>query len=133
MSLAVNLWTPSASATVVKLQAPLPFTGVLPIKVAPSYTCMLVLATAVPVNVNTFPLVMPSPPTLLSGKNEAMIGTGGPLPIVTFNAAEGVLVLPAQSLSVAVNLWMPPLKVPVCKLHVPLAATYAVPSIVVPS
>src|ERR1035441_3481058 len=77
VAVAVRLWMAFDKAPVVKLQAPVPLAVALPSSVAPSYTFTVLLATAVPVSVKTFALVMPSPTTPLSGENEAMVGIGG--------------------------------------------------------
>src|ERR1019366_8909411 len=55
---AVKLWVALDKVPVTKLQAP------------------LLLATAAPVSVRTFALVMPSPTSPLSGENEAKLGIG---------------------------------------------------------
>ena len=62
---------------VVKLQAPVPLAVALPSSAAPSNTLTVLLASAVPVSVRTFALVMPSPTVPVSGENEVMLGAVG--------------------------------------------------------
>src|ERR1035438_9476769 len=78
VSVAVKLWVALDKVPVVKFQAPLPLAVTLPSSFTPSYTFTVLFATAVPVSVKTFALVMPSPTTPLSGENEAMVGAAGP-------------------------------------------------------
>src|ERR1035437_3077072 len=103
VSVAVKLWVALLSAAVVKLQAPLPLAVALPSSVAPSYTFTVLLATAAPVSVRTFALVMPSPTTPLSGENEAMVGAAAPLAtvqpmacILVMSVAEKALMTPEE-------------------------------------
>src|SRR6185437_15566218 len=108
VSVAVRLWAPSLSAAVMKLHVPLAAAVAVPRTVAPSNNLIVLLASAVPVNVRVLSLVMWSPTTPLSVENEAMAGaTGAVVSIVTLSATEATLVLPAASVSVAVKLWTP--------------------------
>src|SRR5258708_11142342 len=77
VAVAVRLWTPSASAAVVKLQAPVEFAAALPKRVAPSNTLIVLLASAVPLSIKVLSLVTPSPTVPLSFENEAMLGATG--------------------------------------------------------
>src|SRR5262249_16945604 len=84
VAVAVKLGAALAKLPVVKLQAPLPLATTLPSSVAPSNTLTVALASAVPVSVRTFVLVIPSPTVPVSGENEAMVGaTGAVVSIVT--------------------------------------------------
>ena len=56
------------------VQAPLPLATALPNSVAPSNTLTVALASAVPVSVRTFAVVLPSPTVPVSGENEAIVG-----------------------------------------------------------
>ena len=63
---------------------------------------------------------MPSPATLLSVENEAMVGTtGATVSMVTLSAVDEALVLPARSLAVALRLWAPLVSAAVVKLQAP--------------
>ena len=62
---------------VVKPQAPLPFTVVVPIWIAPSNTVTVLFAAALPVRVSVVSLVIPSPTVPLSDENEAITGALG--------------------------------------------------------
>src|SRR5450631_1557104 len=131
VSVAVKLWVALLSAAVVKLQAPLPSALAVPSRVAPSYTFTVLLASAVPVRVRTFTLVMPSPTVPLSGENEVMVGIG----VFTVIAAtdDAAPVVPAASVAVAVKLWAPLLSAAVVKLQAPVPLAVALPSSVAPS
>ena len=61
-----------------------------------------------------------------------IVSLGAVVSTVTFSADDAALVVP-DTVSVAVKLWLPLLKVPVVKLQAPLASAVAVPSSVAPS
>ena len=92
----------------VKLQAPLPFAVALPSCVDPSYTLTVLLAAALPVNVNVLSFVIPSPAMPVSLEKLVIVGTLVPAVVtVMASAAEAPLALPAASVAVAVKLWPP--------------------------
>src|SRR5215510_4769625 len=94
----------------------------------------VLLAAAVPVNVNVLSLVMRSPATPLSFENEAIVGTpGAAVSIVTVSAAEAALVLPAASAARAVRLWAASASATVVNDHPPLPLAVAAPKSVAPS
>ena len=94
----------------------------------------MLLAWAVPVNVNVLSFVMRSPTTPLSFENETMTGAAGaPALIVTLRALDAALTLPAVSVAVAVKLCDPSASVAVVKLQAPLPLAVTVPSSVAPS
>ena len=91
----VKLWPPLARGAVVRLHAPAPLAVAVPTEVAPSNTCKVLLASAVPVNCT---LVVP-----LTIEAPVSIGAlGATVSIVTASAAEAVLVKP-ETVSVAVK------------------------------
>ena len=85
VAVAVKLWAPTASAPVVKFQAPEPFAVAVPTWVAPSNTFTALFASAVPFTVTWFELTI----VLL-----VMTGAlGATVSIVTLSAAEAALVV----------------------------------------
>src|ERR1019366_3796711 len=97
VSVAAKICVPFVKAAVARLQAPLAFAVAVPSSVAPSYTFTVLFATAVPVSVRTFTLVMPSPTVPLSGENEVMLGAAGA------GGLDVWLVFPATSTAVTVK------------------------------
>src|SRR5262249_50828170 len=108
---------------------PLPFAVVVPSSVAPSYSLIVVLASAVPLSVSVLSLVMPSPTVPLSVENDEMTGVDTKaVPTVTLSAVEARLGLPAASVAVAVELCGLLVHVPLALLHAPLPFAVVVPS-----
>ena len=132
-ALAVKAWLPSESAAVSNVHAPLPLAVTVPILVAPSNTCTVLPAVAVPLRVNVLSLVTPSPTTPLSVENEATVGARGAATVVadamiiTESEAPLALTLPAASMDLAVNEWLPLVRVAVAKDHLPALSATAVP------
>ena len=76
VAVVVKACEPSASFAVAKLHAPFASAVVVPSNVDPSYTLIVLLATAVPLRVRTVALVMPSPSVALSGEYDVTVGVG---------------------------------------------------------
>src|ERR1019366_7288206 len=77
IALLMKAWLPSARVAVANDQAPLALAVAVPIWMAPSNTCTVLPAAAVPVRVTWLTLVMPSPVTPLSGENDVIAGALG--------------------------------------------------------
>ena len=68
----------------------------------------MAFASAVPLSVRTFAVVLPSPTVPVSGENEAIVGVeGAVVSIVTLSAVDAAPVLPATSVALAVRLCVP--------------------------
>src|SRR2546421_182661 len=76
-ALLVKAWLPSARVAVANDQALLPLAVAVPIWMAPSNTCTVLPAAAVPLSVRILSLVMPSPARPLSVENDATVGAPG--------------------------------------------------------
>ena len=96
MSVAVKLWMVLVRVPVTKLQAPLAFAVAVPSVVLPSNTVTVLLASAAPVSVKTFTLVMPSPTVPLSSENEVMAGAVGTSVLWMIMILEGERVTPSK-------------------------------------
>ena len=57
VSVAVKLWLPSAKLLAVMFQAPLEFTGVVPMEFVPSNTCIVLFASPAPLKVRVVAVV----------------------------------------------------------------------------
>ena len=75
-------------------------------------------AVAVPVKVSVLSFVMLSPTVPLSVENELIVGAfGTTVSTVMLSAVEAALTLPAESLAVAVTLWVASANVPVVEIE----------------
>ena len=95
VAVAVRLCAPVDSGEVIAVQLPVALVVVVPTNVVPSYTCSVLLASAVPVSCTWVPLTIESPTS--TGAFGATVST------VTASAAEAELV-PDALVAVAVRL-----------------------------
>ena len=131
------LCDPSARTLDVKLQLPAPSAVVVPTNVTPSYTEIVVPASAVPVNVGVLSPVTSSvedAPVSDAGARSGVPGTAGAaVSTVMFSVPEAALTLPAASVAVAEIACAPSARTPEVKLQLPAPSAVVVPSRVAPS
>ena len=140
VALVVKVWAPALSVLVVMLQLPKPSAVVVPSTVVPSVSYNLMVAPAsapLPVMVGVVALVRLSelllPVSEPDARSAAFGAAGAKVSMVTVRAADAALVLPAASVALVVNVWLPALSVLDVMLQLPEPSAVAVPSTVVPS
>ena len=138
VAVAVRLWVPSPSVSVVMLQTPVVPSAVA-VPTAPSMsdvTSTVLPASAVPEIVGVVSLVLSSSsalPVSLSASRSGVLGAAGAVvSMVTARVLDAVLWLPAASVDVAVRLWTVSARAPVVIDQFPETSAVVVPSDVEP-
>ena len=137
VAFAVIEWTPRPNVDDVIDQLPLPFAVPLPITVAPSSRVTVAFASAVPTKTGVVTLVTLSvfdAPLSEAAVRSGVLGAAGAVvSIVTDNAAEATLTLPARLVAFAVTEWVPWPSVPAVIDQLPLPSAVPLPIAVAPS
>ncbi len=107
---AVKEYVPSASGVPwTRLHWPLPSAVVVPIGVPPRNTWTELCGSAVPRTVSVWSVVNPSPAIFVSSITPDTTGVTPTVSTVTMKSGEAALTLPARSVAVAVNAYVPSL------------------------